>query len=69
MTPDPVLFSTGHYHQPCSSIHAKLFLESNFHMQRYIKQEMQEARVQEQEKDGFRVTLLYTGALSVVSVA
>lgn len=38
-------------------------------MQRYIKQEMQEARVQEQEKGGFRVTFLYTGAVFVASVA
>lgn len=31
---------------------------------------MQEARVQEQEReDGIRVTFLHTGALSVVSVA
>lgn len=38
-------------------------------MQRYIKQEMQEARVQEQEKGGFRVMFLYTGAVFVASVA
>ena len=39
-------------------------------MQRYIKQEMQEARVQEQEKeDGFGVMSLHTRALSVLSDA